>query len=171
MDIESRLHRLEARLEALERASRTSPKPTEGPFWALDYLRHAAEPGGEVVFAGRAEVASGTWAWQWGLRVAPLLKTSWAEVAETLAALAHPVRLELLRAVLNGKSSSQELQQLSDIGTTGQLYHHLKELQSAGWLKVGKRGSYVVPPEKIIPLLVILSAAGGEALASQLERE
>jgi len=170
VDIETRLSWLEARLEALERASVASSKSPEGPFWALDYLRETARPGGEVVFAGQAEVASGTWGWQWGLPVGPLLRTSWAEVAENLAALAHPMRLELLRAVLNGKSTSQELQHLEDIGTTGRLYHHLKELQSAGWLKVGKRGSYTVPPERIIPLLVILSAAGGEALAAQIEQ-
>lgn len=169
MDIETRLNLLEARLATLEHASRIPSKPPQGPFWALDYLRQAGEPGGEVVFAGQAEVASGTWGWQWGLRVAPLLKAPWAAVAESLAALAHPLRLELLRAVLNGKSSSQELQHLADVGTTGQLYHHLKELQSAGWLKVGKRGSYAIPPERVIPLLVILSAAGGEALAAQME--
>ncbi|WP_337868020.1 hypothetical protein [Meiothermus sp.] len=170
MDIETRLNLLEARIAALEQASSVPSKPPEGLFWALDYLRQAAKPGGEVVFAGQADLASGTWGWQWGLPVGPLLKTPWSEVAQSLAALAHPLRLEILRAVLNGKSSSQDLQHLADIGTTGQLYHHLKELQSAGWLKVGKRGSYTVPSEQIIPVLVILSAAGGEALAAQIEQ-
>lgn len=169
VELEARLQRLEARLAALEQASRAPSIPPEGTLWALEHLRKNAQPGGEVVFAGQAEVASGTWGWQWGLPVNLLLNRPWTEVAESLAALAHPVRLEILRAVLNGKSSSQALQHLADIGTTGQLYHHLKELQSAGWLKAGKRGSYTVPPERIIPLLVILSAAGGEALATAPE--
>lgn len=169
MDLEARLNQLEARLAALEQASRAPSNPLEGSFWALDCLRQAARPGGEVVFAGHAEVASGTWGWQWGLPVGPLLRTPWADVAESLAALAHPLRLEILRAVLRGQSNTQDLQHLAEIGTTGQLYHHLKELLSAGWLKAGKRGSYTVPPERVIPLLVILSAAGGEALAAQIE--
>lgn len=170
MDIEFRLNLLEARITALEQASSVPSKPPEGLFWALDYLRQSAKPGGEIVFAGHAELASGTFGWQWGLPVGPLLKTEWSEVAQNLAALAHPLRLEILRAVLNGKSSSQDLQHLADISTSGQLYHHLKELQSAGWLKVGKRGSYAVPSEQVIPALVILSAAGGEALAAQLKQ-
>ncbi|MBO1435736.1 helix-turn-helix domain-containing protein [Meiothermus sp. CFH 77666] len=169
MNLEARLSQIEARLAALELASRTPSNPSEGAFWALDYLRQTARPGGEVVFAGHAEVASGTWGWQWGLPVGSLLSVPWAEVAPSLAALAHPLRLEILRAVLNGKSSSQDLQHLVEVGTTGQLYHHLKELQSGGWLKAGKRGSYTVPPERVIPLLVILSAAGGEALAAQVK--
>ncbi|GIW35650.1 helix-turn-helix transcriptional regulator [Meiothermus sp.] len=165
MDLEARIQRLETRLAALEQASRAPSEPPEGDLWALEHLRQAARPGGEVVFAGYAELASGSWGWQWGLPVGELLSAPWAEVAETLAALGHPLRLEILRAVLNGQSNTQDLQHLAEIGTTGQLYHHLKELQGAGWLKVGKRGTYAVPPERIIPLLVILSAAGGETLA------
>ncbi len=165
MDIEARLRQLEARLSALEgQASSLGPRP-QGAFWALDYLRQKAPPGGEVVFAGQAELAFGTFAWQWGLPVAPLLQAPWAEVADGLVALAHPLRLEILRAVLSGRTSAQDLQQLEQIGTTGQLYHHLKELQHSGWLRVCRRGNYAVPPERVIPLLVILCAAGGEALA------
>lgn len=170
MDLETRIQRLEARLAALEQASRVPSKPSDSTFWALDFLRKNTRPGGEVEFAGHAEVASGTWGWQWGLPVGDLLSTPWAEVAAILAALGHPLRLEILRAVLNGQSNTQDLQHLAEIGTTGQLYHHLKELQGTGWLKVGKRGTYSVPPERIIPLLVILSAAGGEALATQKEK-
>ncbi len=169
MDLEARLNQLEARLAALEQASRAPSTPSGGTLWALEHLRQVAGPGGEVVFAGHAEVASGTWGWQWGLPVSTLLRVPWTEVAPSLTALAHPLRLEILRAVLNGKSSSQDLQHLAEVGTTGQLYHHLRELQSAGWLKAGKRGSYTVPPERVIPLLVTLCAAGGEALVAQPE--
>lgn len=43
--------------------------------------------------------------------------------------------------------------------TSGQLYHHLRQLVSAGWLRATSRGSYAVPPDRVIPLLTILTAA------------
>jgi predicted transcriptional regulator len=63
--------------------------------------------------------------------------------------------------ILQGRHTSQELQELQGLGTTGQLYHHLKELQSAGWLKVESRGNYKVIPERIIPLMAIVLAGLG----------
>lgn len=47
-----------------------------------------------------------------------------------------------------------------DTDTSGQIYHHLKALASAGWLVSGKRGTHEVPPSRIVPLLAFLIAAG-----------
>jgi hypothetical protein len=81
------------------------------------------------------------------------------QFTDVLAALAQPVRLRLLLAVLNGRHTSAELGQIDGSGTTGQLYHHLRQLVAAGWLRSAGRGQYQIPPERVIPLLVALAAA------------
>jgi len=65
----------------------------------------------------------------------------------------------VLRGVLTGLHTTAELAALDGLGTTGQLYHHLRQLQAAGWLRSTGRGRYDVPPTRVIPLLVILTAA------------
>jgi len=88
-----------------------------------------------------------------------LLEAYWDTAAEPLAALGHPVRLAVLRGVLTGLHTTAELAALDRLGTTGQLYHHLRQLQAAGWLRSTGRGRYDVPATRVIPLLVILTAA------------
>ncbi len=43
--------------------------------------------------------------------------------------------------------------------TTGQIYHHLRLLTAAGWLHTTGRGRYEVPGTRVVPLLVVLTAA------------
>lgn len=87
-----------------------------------------------------------------------LLADDWAKNAGALAALAHPVRLLLLRLVLTGVRTVGELSQHETLGTSGQLYHHLRQLTAAGWLEATSRGHYAVPPVKVVPLLAIIEA-------------
>lgn len=79
--------------------------------------------------------------------------------AEVFAALGHEVRLRLLREILAGRRTAAELAGLAELGTTGQIYHHLRQLTGAGWLHSAGRGRYEVPPTRVVPLLVMLSAA------------
>jgi predicted transcriptional regulator len=51
-----------------------------------------------------------------------------------------------------------ELTGLPGVGTTGQIYHHLRQLTSAGWLRTTSRGQYAVTPERVVPLLAVLAA-------------
>jgi DNA-binding HxlR family transcriptional regulator len=88
-----------------------------------------------------------------------LLARDWSDLSGNIAAIGHPVRLLLLHRVLSGAGSVAELQEREPGGTTGQLYHHLRQLVAAGWLRVAARGRYSVPPERVVPLLVILAAA------------
>lgn len=46
-----------------------------------------------------------------------------------------------------------------DIGYTGQLHHHLRQLVAAGWLQSAGRGRYRVPAQRVVPLLAIVAAA------------
>ena len=88
-----------------------------------------------------------------------MLDGDWSRLSPTIASLAHPVRLTLLKMVLTGTRSSTELRAAAELGTTGQLYHHLRQLIASGWLTQTTRGQYAVPGHRVIPLLAILVAA------------
>ncbi|MFD0056822.1 ArsR/SmtB family transcription factor [Streptomyces sp. NPDC127168] len=156
---------LERRLAALEEAGeRPAPRPGEGDFWALEGLKEQlAELGaadGGVLFTGSVRLPTGEqYAWQHGALTEGLLDADWAESAEVFAALGHPVRLRLLREILGGRRTAAELAELDGVGTTGQIYHHLRQLTGAGWLHATGRGRHEVPPGRVVPLLVALSTA------------
>lgn len=157
---------LERRLAALESADRPAPRPGEGDFWALEGLKEQlaqmrAADGG-VLFTGAVRLPAGEWyEWQHGALTEGLMDADWAASAEVFAALGHPVRLRLLREVLGGRRTAAELAELDEVGTTGQIYHHLRQLTGAGWLHTTGRGRHEVPPGRVVPLLVVLSAARG----------
>jgi Helix-turn-helix domain len=174
-DLASRLAALEERVRRLEPDPDGPPHPTRpaGPtadggqpsvrerFWALEGLKERLGAGdGAVLFAGVVPLPAGDWyEWQWGTATGELLAADWSGLSATLAALGHPVRLLLLRQVLSGAGTVAELQERVELGTSGQLYHHLRQLVGAGWLQVAARGRYAVPPERVVPLLVVLAAA------------
>ncbi|GHB05986.1 ArsR/SmtB family transcription factor [Streptomyces termitum] len=158
-----RLTALEARVAALE--SPAPPPPAaeyEGDFWALDgwkdRLAASGGPDGGVLYTGAVRLPTGErYEWQTGALTADLLDEEGP--AESLAALGHPVRLRLLREILGGRRTAAELSGLEDLGTTGQIYHHLRQLTAAGWLRAAGRAHHEVPPERVVPLLVVLAAA------------
>ncbi|AQS68821.1 helix-turn-helix transcriptional regulator [Streptomyces pactum] len=157
---------LERRLAALEATDRSAPRPKEGDLWALERLKEQlAELGaaaGGVLFTGSVRLPTGEqYAWQHGALTEGLLEADWAEAAEAFAALGHPVRLRLLREILGGRRTAAELAELDEVGTTGQVYHHLRQLTGAGWLHTTGRGRHEVPAGRVVPLLVALSAARG----------
>ncbi|MFF8572783.1 ArsR/SmtB family transcription factor [Streptomyces sp. NPDC015408] len=163
--LEQRVADLERRLAALEEAGeRPAPRPGEGDFWALEGLKaQLTELGaadGGVLFTGSVRLPTGEqYAWQHGALTEGLLDADWAESAEVFAALGHPVRLRLLREILGGRRTAAELAELDGVGTTGQIYHHLRQLTGAGWLHTTGRGRHEVPPGRVVPLLVALSTA------------
>ncbi|WP_326753585.1 winged helix-turn-helix domain-containing protein [Streptomyces hirsutus] len=170
MELEERVADLERRLAALETAGaaetarRGAPRLGEGDFWALEGLKNQlaelrAADGG-VLFTGAVRLPTGEqYEWQHGALTGGLLEDDWPAAAEPLAALGHPVRLRLLREILGGRRTAAELAELDGVGTTGQIYHHLRQLTGAGWLHTTGRGRHEVPAGRVVPLLVLLSAA------------
>jgi DNA-binding transcriptional ArsR family regulator len=163
--LEQRVAALERRLAALEAAGRpATPSPGEGDLWALEGLKEQlAEAGatdGGVLFTGSVRLPAGErYDWQYGTPAGELLDADWAESAEAFAALGHPVRLRLLREIIGGRRTAAELAELDGMGTTGQIYHHLRQLTGAGWLHTTGRGRHEVPAGRVVPLLVALSTA------------
>ncbi|MGW7356422.1 ArsR/SmtB family transcription factor [Streptomyces sp. NPDC054802] len=166
MNWEQRIEQLERRVDALEEG--TAPAPAEpvahgGELWALDGLKEQGPEDGGVVFAGSVRLPGGERAeWQYGLGIGDLLGESWADVADVFAALGQPVRLMLLREIIGGRRTAAELAALDGVGTTGQVYHHLRQLAAAGWLHAtgrGARGGYEVPLPRVVPLLAMMAAA------------
>ncbi|CAG7650730.1 DNA gyrase subunit B [Paenibacillus solanacearum] len=81
------------------------------------------------------------------------------KAAKVLAALGHKQRLDLLLEVWNEPLTGGELVERLQMGTTGQLYHHLKALTGADLLMQEERGGrYTVPAHRRFPLLLLLSA-------------
>jgi DNA gyrase subunit B len=82
------------------------------------------------------------------------------KVAKVLGALAHKQRLDILQGVVREPLMGAELVDRLNIGTTGQLYHHIKALQGADLLVQEERGgAYSVPGHRALPLLLLLAAA------------
>lgn len=144
LDLEQRVAELERRLTALEGrdSDSASPRLGDGDFWALEGLRQQLTDVGEagadggVLYAGSVRLPTGEqYGWQYGALTEALLDGDWADAADSFAALGHPVRLRLLREILGGLSTAAELAALDGAGTTGQIYHHLRQLTGTGWLQ------------------------------------
>ncbi|GLY88072.1 helix-turn-helix domain-containing protein [Actinoallomurus iriomotensis] len=145
-------------MEATDIAPVSDHKRDADHFWALDGLKERIPDPGAVLFAGTVTLPTGEhYDWQEGRTTAAILDADWTEAGTTLTALAHPIRLLLLREILGGARTTAELGAHEQLGTTGQLYHHLRQLVSAGWLRSTTRGQYTVPPERVIPILTILT--------------
>lgn len=175
MELEERVSELERRLEALVGDRPDAPRPTGADFWALEGLKQqlseAGTADGGVLYTGAVRLPTGErYEWQYSALTEQLLEdgeaadpgepgADWSDAAESFAALGHPVRLRLLREILGGRRTAAELAALDETGTTGQIYHHLRQLTGAGWLHTAARGRYEVPGARVVPLLVVLTAA------------
>lgn len=174
--LRAQLRSLEERVRALETPSATPPAeaPTEPPtearppaydeetFWALRGLRarlddHPDTATGAVMLVGSLTLPTGSPVeWQQAAGTEGLVESDWSARATELAALGHPVRLELLRQLLAGVRTTAELADVEGLGTTGQLHHHLRQLLSAGWVRQVGRGRYEVPAARVVPLLATI---------------
>jgi DNA-binding transcriptional ArsR family regulator len=127
-------------------------------FWALEGLKQRIEDAaGGVLMTGVVTVPKGDHAqWQMQGSVQELFESDFGSRAESLSALAHPVRLQLVQRLLTDASTVEEIRAAGDFGTTGQVYHHLRQLVAAGWVTTLGSGRYGVPPARIVPVLVML---------------
>ena len=166
----ARMSDLERRVALLEGHRGEHPPPPivdSETFWALARLAERTGPefdrdgvAGSLLYAGRATTpGGGDLIWQAEHPLPGVLAEGWEEAAAVLAALGSPVRLEIIRRLLLGGETVQELQEIPGLGTSGQLYHHLRDLQAAGLVTQRRRGRYGVAADKVVPALIIIAAA------------
>lgn len=167
---------LEQRVRALEQTASPPPQqrlPTgrdSGRWWLLDRLATYTGPAfahdgaaGAIVYGGQTDTpGNGTLSWQAEHPLPAVIGADLDKAAAVLGALGHTVRLEILRHLLLGAHTLADLQQIPNIGTSGQLHHHLRELRAVG-LVVHQRNHYTTAPDRVIPWLVIVAAATGPA--------
>jgi Helix-turn-helix domain len=117
---------------------------------------------GAVIYAGAAQIAERKYAWQVERPVPWLLQLLGSEpeiISQTFAALGSSLRLTLLRELLSGPKTSQQLQEALGVSSVGQLYHHLKELLTVNLIEQKSRNLYALPVRNVIPFLVLLATA------------
>jgi DNA-binding transcriptional ArsR family regulator len=144
--------------DALPRDATPDRHIEEDPFWALTALKERIPAPGAVVFAGSVDVGAGHLEYQWGRPTEHLLERDWAEHAESVAALGHPLRLAILRRLLDGEHTVAQLVDELELASTGVAYHHLSALQTGGWVTSPRRGGWALPPSRVVPLLSIITA-------------
>lgn len=158
-DLAERVRRLEERLGGQPSGSGSGPGPDSETFWILAGLEERHGPRA-VAYAGSLEVDHGPVRWQVTHDTDQVLDQDWTALAPGLSALGHPARLRILQLVARGEATAAaDLADTPGLGSTGQIYHHLRQLTVAGWLRATTRGHHEVPAERLVPLLVILGAS------------
>lgn len=140
-DVAAKLAELEARIEALEGRRETASAE-----------RGFVEYGGSVDFGGPVD-------WTIRYSAAAVVDLPAQARVDVLAALGHPVRRALVEAMLDGPRTGAELAEAVGLTSQGQLYHHVRALSSAKVVEQHGRGAYRIPAPKLVPLLIIMTAA------------
>ncbi|MFB9902407.1 helix-turn-helix domain-containing protein [Allokutzneria oryzae] len=152
-DLAARVAELELRVAALEgRAAPAEPTREDG--------------GGLLAYEGTVTLHQEL-SWKILSRPEPLLALPDGPRTEVLAALGNPVRLAVVRLLAtDGPQPAAALQAAAGLGSTGQLYHHLKALTGARIVEQDGRGSYRLRPRATVPVLIVLAASSD--IAGQL---
>lgn len=79
------------------------------------------------------------------------------QIGRTLAALGNRQRLALLKALLEQPASAAELVERLEMGTTGQVYHHLNVLQAADLLQQEERSRFAFKGHRVPAFLLLLA--------------
>ncbi|AKK02917.1 ArsR/SmtB family transcription factor [Corynebacterium epidermidicanis] len=139
-ELEDRVRKLEA-TAATEATEATETNPTTP---------------GTIQFSGAIKLQDRTYRYEWVRPAEHLLSDSFEDSLTRVAALAHPLRHQILRALLQHPATVSELVD-AGLSSTGTTYHHLSALQSAGWVEKSG-GAFSIPPARVVPLLTIIAA-------------
>jgi DNA-binding transcriptional ArsR family regulator len=155
---------LVARVAALEEASPPAPKSVSGDLAIvqsiiddLDDIEDGALGDGTILYVGAGNVAGGTVAWQMDRPWRELTGVDPTSIARLLGALGNAQRLHVVQLLVDGPKSTAELTTRLDDPSSGQLFHHLKELLAAGVIYQPERGTYALHKQHIVPLLTVIS--------------
>jgi len=168
-EFEERIARLEAAAETIsDRMARLQSSGSGTPAQVAEYpIDFGDEPDAVVAYGGRSDRDGPPLEWQ--------MRRTWDEVidgagegtASVLSALASGPRLRMVAELARGPLATSDLAERLDQPSTGQLFHHLKELLAAGVVFQPQRGVYTIRKQHLIPVLAILSAASDLAPRSR----
>ncbi|MDF0528346.1 helix-turn-helix domain-containing protein [Tsukamurella sp. 8F] len=156
---DDRIAALEARVAALEAAIGGDPDGTPAAAEGGRPDRHDPAGAGVLRYGGDVTL-NGEVRWNITYSAAATAALSAERVSAVLGALGHPVRLAVVRELLHRPLTAAELTERLDAESTGRLYHHLGTLSAAGVVVKAARNTYAVAPERVVPLLVAMLAAG-----------
>ncbi|MDR3692217.1 MAG: winged helix-turn-helix domain-containing protein [Fimbriimonas sp.] len=114
----------------------------------VEILKNATSDGERLV--GHFEILevdgrpSCSWSILGGDEVSDLFAIPCHQVASLLGVLGNEVRLAILRELIVSPKSVVQLTEILGMRTTGQAYHHLKELQRAGYVADKKGDKYSI---------------------------
>ncbi len=150
--LEERIARLEAAADASQVAGQASARAAF-PFDLGD------GPDAVVAYSGRSARDAEPLAWQMRRTWEDVIDGAGEGTASVLSALASGPRLRIVAELARGPVSTGDLAERLDQPSTGQLFHHLKELLAASVVHQPQRGVYAIRKQHLVPVLVILSAA------------
>ncbi|MGZ9585760.1 ATP-binding protein [Paenibacillus marinisediminis] len=126
---------------------------------------HSLEPAEQqesvVYYSGQYRSEKSHYRWESQARTLhQLLEQDGEKMARVLGALGHKQRVDILRSLMIQPMSGPELVERLNMGTTGQLYHHIKALIGADLLLQEERGGkYAVTAHRALPLLLLFTGA------------
>ncbi|MEV4071443.1 helix-turn-helix domain-containing protein [Nonomuraea fuscirosea] len=175
--IEDRIAELERRIARLEEPPADVPPPPvpqAPPLDLVDLIRSRAE--GEtrpdtVMYGGAATFEDRHYMWAMEHAAGEVADANWTRAATLFERLGSGPRLALLAALLKEPRTRKELQETLGETSTGHLYHHLKDLQSAGLLIQPRRGEYAIAPHAVVPLMTIVAVAMDLGVAESPQEE
>jgi hypothetical protein len=163
---DQRLTDLEQRVALLEAGGTSSSLPPS----ALDRMQQRLDdrvreqgldpkvsPVGEIETNVIIRSRGGTWAWsEDDLQFERLLEASPDALAKGIGGLAHPVRIALAKALIDGPRESSALLEVAGLNTTGQLYHHLQAMADVGLVE--RRGRNLWAGQNLIAFTLLMYA-------------
>lgn len=116
---------------------------------------------GIMSFAGlhRTGRGEGESIYQWGLRgitTDDVLHMDDARNIKVLAALAHPVRLRMMKSILQQPGTAAQLKERLQLSSNGQTYHALNLLENGGMIEQQSNGTYTAVGDKACGFLILL---------------
>jgi DNA-binding transcriptional ArsR family regulator len=116
---------------------------------------------GRVVYAGRGPWEGTEVMWHMERSWDDVLTQAGEHVARVVSALASATRLRIAGELVSGPVTTGDLAARLDQPSSGQLFHHLKELLAVGVVHQPRRGTYALRPQHVLPVLALLSAKRG----------
>lgn len=168
MEIDALRMQLEE-LKQLIQQSTAERNPSRVPADFVKSQTHSLQPlqlsagdnfGGTVHYSGQMGNAEMRVRWEpQERRLEELVGMNSEKAAKVLAALGHKQRLDILMEIMKEPLTGMELVERLNMGTTGQLYHHLKALTGADLLTQEERGGkYTLSNDRALPLVLLLAA-------------